>query len=338
MAIQAQKLSEGLRREGHRVIQVRTNPLSQLSFVRRIPVLRAIVNAVWFSMSLLRAVPKVDCVHILSNSGLSFFLFTAPAVLLGRLFGRRIIVHYHGGGASAFLQRWRHVALPLLRCADVLIVPSAFLAGVFRQYGIEPVELPNVLDLEAFRFRRREPLEPLVLVARHLKPEYNVEAAIRAFAEVAGQYPGARAVIAGDGADRRALERLCEDLGIADRTRFVGNVDSREMQVLYAQSHIYLNASRVDNQPVSIIEAFAAGLPVVSTAAGGIPFLVEDGKSGLLTSDDRPESLAAHLRTLLARPDIVRHLVDNARASAQVHCWDAVYTRLAGLYRRGEPT
>jgi glycosyltransferase involved in cell wall biosynthesis len=193
------------------------------------------------------------------------------------------------------------------------------------------------MDLEAFPFQRREPLEPVVLIARHLKPEYNVAAAIRAFAEIAGQHPNATAVIAGDGADREALERLCEELGVAARVRFVGNVDSRQMQALYAQSHIYLNASRVDNQPVSILEAFAAGLPVVSTAAGGIPFLVENGRSGLLTSDDSHQSLAAHLRTLLARPDIVRHLVDNARASVQFHRWDAVYPRLAELYRSPDP-
>jgi glycosyltransferase involved in cell wall biosynthesis len=109
------------------------------------------------------------------------------------------------------------------------------------------------------------------------------------------------------------------------------------MQSLYAASDIYLNASRVDNQPVSILEAFAAGLPVVSTAVGGIPFLVADGRNGLLADDDSYHSLAAQLRRLLEQPELVHRLVDNAHACVQHHRWDAVYARLATIYQHHQP-
>ena len=333
MAIQAQKLSEGLRREGHQVVNVRTNPLAHDSALRRIRFLRGIVNAAWFLVNLLRAVPRVECIHVLSNSQLSFFLFTAPAIVLGRLLGKRVVVHYHGGGAEAFLARWQALALPMLRRANAIVVPSGYLAGIFRRYGLLAAELPNVLDLEGFGFRHRVPLKPLVIVARHLQPEYAVGVAIRAFAEVARDHPDARAIIAGDGKERNSLQGLCEELAIADRVRFVGNVPTREMQALYAMSHIYLNASRIDNQPVSILEAFAAGLPVVSSAAGGIPFLVADGQTGLLAADGTHQSLAAHIRTLLAQPELAQSLVLNAHASVQLHRWDAVYARLSAIYR-----
>lgn len=333
MAIQARKLSEGLRHEGHRVVNVRTNPLDHDSVLRRIRFLRGIVNAVWFLANLVRAVPRVECVHVLSNSGLSFFLFSAPAVVLGRLLGKRVVVHYHGGAAEAFLARWQVLVLPLLRRANAIVVPSEFLAGIFRRYDIMATELPNVIDLEGFAFRDRVPLEPLIIVARHLQPEYAVGVAIRAFAEVASDRPDARAIIAGDGEERSALQRLCEQLSITEKVRFVGNVPAHEMQSLYAMSHIYLNASRIDNQPVSILEAFAAGLPVVSSAAGGIPFLVTDGKNGLLAADGTHQSLAAHIRALLARPELAQSLVLNASASAQLHRWDAVYARLSAIYR-----
>jgi glycosyltransferase involved in cell wall biosynthesis len=333
MAVQALRLSEGLRSMGHRVVSVRTNPLPSSSPWRRLRILRGVINASWFLVNLLRHAPQAECLHILSNSRLSFFLFTAPAVLLGRLLGRRIVLHYHGGAAEAFLRRWRLLAMPVLKGADVIVVPSGFLGQVFTRYGLSPVEVPNVLDVAGFQFRDRVPLRPYFVVARHLQPEYNVGSALEAIAEVARDYPEARAVVAGDGVERGRLEALCDALGISARVRFVGNVSHDRMQQLYAESDIFLNSSRVDNQPVSILEAFCAGLPVISTSAGGIPLLVRHGDNGLLVSAGLPGALAEQARALLERPDLARRLIEKGLQTARCHTWEAVYPCLAKLYR-----
>ena len=146
MAVQAERLADGLRREGHAVVIVPTNALPHASPWRRIPWLRGLLNLALF-LSRLRAGRRADCVHVFSHSYLSFFLFTAPAVAIARLFGKRLVLHYHGGAAEAFLRRFGHLALPVLRAANRLVVPSRFLAEVFRRHGLESTEVPNIVDL-----------------------------------------------------------------------------------------------------------------------------------------------------------------------------------------------
>lgn len=331
MALQAERLTEGLRERGHTVVNVPTNALPHASSWRRVPGLRGLLNLAWF-LRLLPAVREVDCVHVFSNSFLSFFLFTAPAALAARLWRRRLVLHYHGGAAGAFLERWHPLAAPVLRAADRIAVPSQFLVEVFRRHGFAAAEVPNTIALDAYTYRPRESVRPHVLVARHLEPVYNVRCALRAFAQVAGQRPEARMTVAGDGSERESLAVLARGLGIADRVRFTGNVDRLAMLALYAEADVLLNSPRADNQPVSILEAFASGMPVVSTNVGGIPYLVTDGRDGLLAGDDDAEALARRLMALVEDPGLVSRLAAEGWRHVQRHAWENVYPLLMALY------
>lgn len=332
MAVQAEMLAAGLRHKGHVVISVPTNALPQHSFWRRLPLVRGMVNLSWFLSRLWPACFRADIVHVFSHSYLSFFLFTFPAVAAGKVMGKRVIVHYHGGAAGAFLQRWFWLARLALESADLIVVPSGFLAGVFMKHRLIAHEIPNILPIADFPYRRRTPLEPRVIMARHLEPDYNIACGLRAFALLSRDYPRAELMIAGDGSEKAALVSLCRELGIVDRVTFTGNVENASMRSLYDQADIYLNSSRVDNQPVSILEAFACGLPVVSTAVGGIPFLVRDGETGLLAPDGDSARLAAHMAALLRDAGLCARLVRQGRERIQQHSWDAVYSKLLRLY------
>ena len=332
MAVQAQELIDGLRREGHRVESARTNALAQASPWRKVPVLRGLVNFAAFLAGLWPACRRCDCIHVFSHSHLAFFLFTFPAVAAGRLLGRRIVVHYHGGAAEAFLARWYWLARWALSRADVVVVPSGFLGAVFERFGIATVEVPNILDLTRFPFRGREPLRPRVIVTRHLEPHYNVGCAVRAFAELHSRYPEASMVVAGDGSDRPAVEALARRLGVGACVSFAGNVPNERIGQLYDEADIYLNTSRIDNQPVSILEAFACGLPVVSTAVGGIPHMVTHGEDALLAPDDDAAELARHMAALLSDNSLARRLAETGRARVARYSWPSVYGRHKALY------
>jgi glycosyltransferase involved in cell wall biosynthesis len=271
-------------------------------------------------------------VHILSNSYLSFFLFTFPAITLATLLRKRVILHYHGGAAAQFLQRWFWLARFALRSADKVVVPSRFLSSVFHRYDIETEQVPNILELSSFPFRRRAPLRPRVIIARHLEPAYNVACGIRAFSIFRSRFPDAVLTIAGDGSTKADLVALCRELGISGCVRFVGNVPNEQMHALYDQADICLNSSRVDNQPVSILEAFACGLPVVTTAVGGIPYMVTDREDALLAPNDDPDELAAQMTILLCDPDLGNRLVRNAHSRILEHSWENVYRKLRALY------
>ena len=332
IAVQARLLTDNLRKQGHAVYNAPTNPLSHSSSLRRLKWIRGVVNLNLFLVRLWGACRKADCVHILSHSYLSFFLFTSPAVAVGKLLGKKVIIHYHGGAAESFLQKWFWLARFTFASADIVVVPSGFLSSVFRKFGVETLEVPNVLELEAFPFRKRSPLRPHVIMARHLEPDYNVACGIRAFAILRESYPDATLTIAGNGSEKSLLISLCRDLGIVESVTFVGNVANERMRALYDEADIYLNSSRVDNQPVSILEAFACGLPVVTTAVGGIPYMVTPGEDSLLAPDGDSAGLAAHMRTLLDDPAIGERLVGSARTRVQEHSWKTIYSKQSLIY------
>jgi phenylacetate-CoA ligase len=337
MAVQARMLTEGLRREGHRVINVRCNALAHDSPLRKLPGLRAAINFVLYLTLLVPGVMRAQIVHIFSNSWLGFILFTCPAVFLARLFRRRLIVHYHGGAAAAFLEKWHWLAVPTLRAAGTLVVPSGFLAEVFRRYGLRPVEVVNILPLAELPYRKRAPLKPRLVMARHLEPDYNSACGLRAFAILHRKHADATLIVAGDGSERSALVKLAAELGISGAVNFTGNVANDRMRALFDQADIFLNSSRVDNQPVSILEAWACGLPVVSTGAGGIRWLVTDGVDGMLAPNEDAEQLGAHLLSLLENPALAELLARNGRERAGSYDWPAVYSRLSEIYRGHPP-
>lgn len=332
MAVQAALLAAGLESAGHRVIPVRTNPLPHHSWLRAAPWLRGVVNTMLFLAHMAWRLPRAQCVHLFSHSYLSFFLFSAPTILYARLLGKRLLLHYHGGAAGDFLRRAGWLARPLLRLAHQRIVPSGFLETVFRAHGLTCIQIENILPVETFPFRERRPLRPVLLMARHLEPVYNCACGLRAFAEVRRAHAEARLLLAGEGSERHALMRLARELGVDDAVEFLGNVDGADMPRLFDRAEIYLNSSRVDNQPISLLEALACGLPVVSTAVGGIPWMVRHEHSALLASDDDASGLAACILRLLDDPQLAGNLIRHGRDEAARYTWKFVYNKLSPLY------
>lgn len=332
MAVQAQRLGQCLRSQGHPVVHVPTNALGADAALRKVKGARGVVNLVLFLAKLIAALPRADVVHVLSNSHLSFWLFTLPPVQLGRLLGKRVVIHYHGGDAGPFLARSGRLAGAVLRRGHALLVPSSYLVEVFSRHGFEAVAVPNIMALEQLPFRLREALAPRVLMARHLRDIYNPACGLRAFALLMQHHPEATLTVAGDGPERPALDALCAQLGIASRVRFLGNIDNARMLQQLQQHDLLLNTSRLDNQPVSLLEAFACGLPVVSTAVGGIVQMISDGENGLLAPSDDAPALAAAMKRLLDDPPLARRIAQAAHAQVQGHDWSRIYPQLCFAY------
>jgi len=137
----------------------------------------------------------------------------------------------------------------------------------------------------------------------------------------------------GRGSSEPALRKLVKDLGL-NNTSFEGPVHPDEMHALYQRCDIFLNGSYVDCSPVSILESFCAGLPVVTTSAGGIRDLVEDGETGLLSPPGDWEGLGANAIRILRQPDFARDLARRARANAEAHSWHNVRDRWLSIYQR----
>ena len=295
---------------------------------------RTVVTEIAYLGSLLRRIPRVDVVHAFSASYYSFLLAPAPAILLARLLGKKVVVNYRSGEADDHLARWGWHVRPLLRLAHAIVTPSEYLVGVFAGHGLRAESVENFVDLDAIPFRTREHPAPRFLANRNFESLYNVACVVRAFALVQQEIPAATLTLVGTGTRRAELERLVAELGLRG-VRFAGAVAPEEMARLYGEAEVYLNAPDIDNMPNSIIEAFAAGLPVVSTAAGGIPFIVTDGRDGLLVPVGDPAARAAAALRVLREPGLAGRLTGAARArAAGIYSWDAVRLRWLALYRR----
>lgn len=303
-----------------------------LGILQRVKYLRTIVNSVAYAALLLARVRRHEVVHVLSASHSSFLISATPPILVAKLYGRKTVVNYHSGRVEDHLRRWGRTAIPTLRLADTIVVPSERMARIFASHGLPARILPNAIELSGFRFRRRPDLRPVFLSSRSLHPHYNVECVLRAFALIQRHNAEARLTVAGDGPERARLERLARELGLRD-VRFVGWVPPGEMGDLYGAADIYLNGSEVDAAPLSILEASAAGLPVITTDAGGIPDMVEDGVTGLVVPRGDHAAMAASAQRLLDDRELAGALIEGARRRSLEHGWEVARERWMALYR-----
>ena len=301
--------------------------------LQSIKYLRTILTSLVYWATLALQIPNHDIIHISSAAHFSFFVAPTPAILLGRLFGKKVVLNYHSGKAEHHLRRWSRTAIPIIRMADELVVPSRYLVEVFHRFGLQAHRVTNVVDLRTFRYRERRPLLPHFLSSRNLYSLYNVACVLRAFKMIQQTFPKATLKIAGDGTERAYLEQLARTLRLRN-VDFLGLVAPEKMGKVYDESHILLNGSNIDNLPGSILESFASGMPVVTTCAGGIPYIVAHETTGLLVPKNDPRAMAASAVKLLESPELATNIARNAHAVCQSYTWPAVREKWLDLYRQ----
>lgn len=306
-------------------------PPAGLRWATRITYVRTLVTEGVYLPLLISQLRRADVVHVFSASYTSFLLAPLPAILIAQALGKPVILNYRSGEAPDHLRR-SAIARWALRRVERNAVPSAFLRDVFAAYGVDSTVIPNVVDVERFRFRPRVPLRPRFLSTRNLEPLYNVTCTLRAFRLIQNRYPEATLTLVGDGSEAPALRSEAAGLGLTG-VRFEGRVAPDAIAACYDDHDIYIQSPNIDNMPASILEAFASGLPVVSSEAGGIPAILRHGEHGLLAPVDDAETLAAHALTLLGAPDHAARLAHAARATLDACTWPRVRSQWLSLYR-----
>ncbi len=334
MANQTLQLAALLRSDGVEVETIQVNAPYRPAWAARLKGVRALFRMLPYLAALWSAAGRVQVFHVMANSGWSWHLFAAPAIWVARLRGKPVVINYRGGEADAFLSRSRRAVGASLARADALIVPSGFLEAVFGKHGFAARVVPNIINLDRFSHEPAAPAAgPRLLVARNLEPIYDNATALRAFAIVRAAQPQATLVIAGSGPQRAELEALARELGVADGVTFTGRVDNHAMAQLYRNADIMLNCSLVDNMPNSVLESLACGVPVVSTNVGGVPYLVEDGRTALLVPAAAPERMAQAVLRLCAEPELAASLRQAGLRQVQQYTWHNVRPHLLDVYR-----
>lgn len=331
--VQAKSLIDSLRADGHRVSFVPIDPRFPGPFqgLRRLRGVRTIVNQSLYLPSLVR-LAAVDVAHVFSASYASFLLAPLPAMAAARALHKRVVLHYHSGEADDHLTNWGALVHPGLKLAHEIVVPSVYLRDVFARHGYTVRVIPNVVDLSKFAYRQRQPLRPRLLSTRNLEPHYRVDVILQAFALLKRDVPDATLTVTGYGSEEPRLRRLVQAEQLTG-VHFAGKVAPDDMPAVYDAGDIFLNTSVVDNQPVSILEAFASGLPVITTPTGDIASLVRHQETGVLVPPFDPAALAQAIRRVLAHPDAARGFAERAYQTTAAFTWPAVRDQWTSVYR-----
>jgi glycosyltransferase involved in cell wall biosynthesis len=272
--------------------------------------------------------------HIDVYSGPAFLWAEAVATVL-RGMKQPYILTLHGGALPEFAERWPARVLRLISSASAVTAPSAFLArrmARFRRILI----VPNALELRSYPPRRSHgDLNPKLVWLRSFHAIYNPRMAVEVLALLHRDYPGAELTMIGPDDGDGSLEstrQRAEELGVAASVRFTGPVPKYEVPLWLAEGTVFLNTTNIDNAPVSVVEAMASGLPVVSTNVGGISDLVDDEQTGLLVPAGDSPAMAGRIREVLRSPALSERLSASAKQRAALHDWSQVLPRWEELF------
>jgi len=234
--------------------------------------------------------------------------------------------------ASRRVEALKRARTRALSRARALVVPSAYLAEIAGGWGLDRSRLrvlPNPAPAVAGIVPSPQAAGTFTFVGR-LTRQKALEVAFAAVAKV----PAARLVVIGDGPDRERLELLARDSGAGGRIELRGALSRVDALAVVAGSEAALLTSDWENFPHSAVEALAVGVPVVSTAVGGVPEIVRDGENGLLVPAGDVDAVASALTRVLHEEGLRSRLSGGARPSVEALSVEETYGRLAEILAR----
>jgi glycosyltransferase involved in cell wall biosynthesis len=275
---------------------------------------------------------KLDVLCIQVYSGKSFFIDDLVSHL-GARFGLGIIMVLRGGAMPIFIGRHSKWIKRVLNRSHVLVTPSNYLARTVEKLGFNASIIPNAIDLKHYPFRLRRNLQPRLIWMRTFHEIYNPQMAVEVLDQLKNYYPNVHLTMAGqDKGLLRSVEDLTSRKSLNAHVSFAGFLDITGKQTEFANHDIYLNTNRVDNMPVSVIEAAAFGLPVVTTAVGGIPDFLSHERNAIFVESEDISGMTHAVRRLLNSPEISSNLSANGRQLARSYSFSTTLSEWESLF------
>jgi glycosyltransferase involved in cell wall biosynthesis len=273
-----------------------------------------------------------DVVHIPCDSPSQIVRQALPAIVLTRFFGRKPVLHFVSVGVEQLLDNHRRWVAPILRLADCAVAGSRYVQRVLSRIGLEVRLLPQPVDVDQITHHVRRKLQPRILVNARFEPDLNVAAAIKAFRLVKQKYPRAELVLVGDGSQRSYLVDMVASGNIGG-VEFRGFMELPDLRRLYEECDLFLHCPLVDESPVALVQAFASGLPIVTTDADGLLHMVRDKVNALVAPLGDHVKLADAMIELVENEELCERLSRQGRAEAEKYLWSRVRQDWVNLYK-----
>lgn len=274
--------------------------------------------------AILRHRNKVDVVLIDTYSTLGFW-FAYSSARLCQILKIPYIPILRGGDLPERLKKNPDLCQALFKNAKINIAPSAYLMHYFKKAGYSNLTyIPNTIEISKYKFQERSHLSPKLLWVRAFVDIYNPILALKVLEELQKTHPDAELSMVGPFKD----ETIDECRAYAEENKlpvtFTGGMPKKDWLAYAENFDVFINTTNVDNTPVSVIEAMALGLPVVSTNVGGLPFMLEHQTDALLVKPDSKEEMTSAIQSLLDSSELSQNITAAARAKVEKFDWEVV--------------
>lgn len=270
---------------------------------------------------------KINLVLIDTYSS-SAFLFAWTSGFLCSILNIPYMAYLHGGDLPKRFKASKKISRRYLKQAKQIVAPSGYLnAAVQKQFGINGIIIPNYIDLDNYPYQHRSEIGTINLLwVRSFHKTYQPHLAVEIVSILKAS--GLETTLTMVGPDKDGSQQACKnratELGVADCITFTNRL-TKEAWIKLSQKHnIFLNTTSIDNTPVSVMEAMALGMPVVTTKVGGIPFLFEDEAEGIMVETQTADALANAILRLHQFPELTNKISENARKKAELWDWKVV--------------
>jgi glycosyltransferase involved in cell wall biosynthesis len=276
-----------------------------------------------------------DVAQVDVYSGPSFLWAESVCWILRRL-NKPYVLTLHGGALPVFARREKQRVTRLLKSAAAVTVPSSYLLNEMTAYCKNLLLLPNALDLHQHRRGIHDPLRPRLIWLRAFHEIYNPTMAVRVLAHLKNEFPDICLTMVGPDKGGLTLKNViatARACGVESHLTVMGHVTKSQVPQCLERADIFLNTSNFDNTPVSVLEAMASGLCVVSTNAGGIPNLLKTEEEALLVPVNDDLAMAAAIRRLLTDERLTRRMQARALAKVEQFDWKVVLPQWQALLK-----
>lgn len=311
-------LSEALRSEGFTVYAV--SDIKNKAF-RLLHMLQAI----------LKYARKIDYV-VIDTYSTSNFYFAYLSSQLCRLLNLKYIPILHGGNLPNRLENSPKLCKSIFKNAYKNVAPSGYLQHEFEKYGYSNlVYIPNSIHLKNYHFKQRNIVNINLLWVRSFSEIYNPLLAIDILKRLLDEGIKATLCMVGPDNDGSLLKAKNYVQELQLEVTFTGKLSKDEWIELSQNYNMFINTTNFDNMPVSVIEAMALGLPIVSTNVGGMPFLVEHNHEGILVEPNNTDEFVEAIKKVFYNEEIARNLTLNARKKVEYYDWELVKKQWVSL-------
>ncbi len=268
--------------------------------------------------------PKVAYI-IIDTYSTSSFWYAFFCSQIARIFNKKYIPILHGGNLPNRLQKNPKLCNLIFKNSFTNVAPSGYLKNHFEQTGFKnTILIPNAIELKNYNYKKRELIQPNLLWVRAFAEIYNPKMAIDVLLELQKKYPNATLTMVGN--DKDGSLEICKNYTYQQKVNvsFTGKLTKQEWTKLSKNFDIFINTTHFDNTPVSVLEALALGLPVVTTNVGGIPFLLENQQTALLVNDNETNEMVKSIENLIENSQLVQNLSTNGRILVEKFDWEIV--------------